>query len=485
MNTCELPLLPLILAEAPVGLAGLLEQEGVPTRRHQAGSTEGRFVLYDSRRADAPPLANGQTAIDVHFLRELAGGDPWRELADSQAELVRWSVGHLLVREQVARVDRRVLRQRLLGALRARLERAGGVWMRVGAFPFPYRTAFNFRFDHDVHLPADFDAALDALEGHEAAASHYVCGAAYEPQPEALARLRGQDVGAHGYYHHTYPDAESNRRNIARGLDVLRRAGIRPSGFVAPHGRYNQALVSVLGELGITHSSEFGFAYDELPLWPAGANVLQVPVHPICLGLCLDAAARLPDAGADELRSAADAMAGHFCRLAVAKHAAGEPIFFYGHPDRRLGRYPWVLSSVLRTIEQLPGIWPVTLTRFAEWWRARSELRVSVERQGDRLTIRTTQRPLACEAVGELVRDEGIATLRLDGAVVHARLEQLSFEPRPPRPPLPCERLGSPRDLRSFVCRWLDWEKETPIDEIYGRPVRSWMKRTLRRIRSR
>ncbi len=78
--------------------------------------------------------------------------------------------------------------------------------------------------------------------------------------------LRGFDVGSHGYRHHTYHFAKDNLANVRRGIGVLRQAGLEPSGYAAPHGRFNRGLLAGLEELGVTHSSEFALAYDELPL---------------------------------------------------------------------------------------------------------------------------------------------------------------------------------------------------------------------------
>ncbi len=70
---------------------------------------------------------------------------------------------------------------------------------------------------------------------------------------------------------------------------MLRSAGIEPSGFVAPHGRFNRTLLIALEMLGVTHSSEFGLAYDELPFAVGSGAVLQIPIHPVCLEIFLEA----------------------------------------------------------------------------------------------------------------------------------------------------------------------------------------------------
>ena len=199
-------------------------------------------------------------------------------------------MGDLWVNEEVARHDKCAIRRQMMASLRALIEAAGGVWMRLSAYPHPYRIAFNFRLDHDDYDAADFDAVCQAIGEHEEACSHFVCASTHEAYPECLTRLRGMDVGSHGYWHHTYRDPEENRRNIGRGIESLRAAGIETSGFVAPHGRYNRGLGEVLEQLGVSHSSEFGLAYDEWPFFPECNAVLQVPIHPVCLGIAMEAA---------------------------------------------------------------------------------------------------------------------------------------------------------------------------------------------------
>src|SRR5690606_30009972 len=139
--------------------------------------------------------------------------DPFDALLDEQAERFQWRIGSTLVSEEVARVDKRAVRSRLMSRLRRLLEQAGGVWMKLAAWPFPHRSAFNFRLDHDEYDEDDFHAVMNAVAGHEASVSHYVCASTHESEQAALLRLRGSDVGSHGYWHHTYYDAEDNLKN--------------------------------------------------------------------------------------------------------------------------------------------------------------------------------------------------------------------------------------------------------------------------------
>jgi hypothetical protein len=477
-----LPLLPLVLSHVPDSLRRGLAQEGIPFVESASDHLAGRFLLFDSAREPRRTSIGPQTTLDVRRLTSGEREDPFVALEDEQSKRHRWQIGGLDVSEEIARVDKQAVRQRIMARLRAALEAEGGVWLRVGAFPFPYRCAFNFRIDYDEYEPADFHATLDAMRGREDAFSHYVCGAAYEAQRDALDRLNGRDVGSHGYWHHTYLDPTENLRNVRRGIDVLRAAGIEPVGFAAPHGRFNRGLHSALAVLGVTHSSEFGLAYDELPFFPGGSDVLQIPFHPIGLGIFLDAARRARTRGAPTELAAADIASAHFRRIAQTNYHAGKAIFLYGHPTRRLGRYPHVVGDILRTVSEFAAVWQTTLAEFARWWRARAEVSLRVHREDRHIVCHVLHRPASYRCALEFWRGEHVAPMPLDDSVIRFAPEALAYQARRdlalPRP----VRVDRSEGLRGSVLRYFDWERVTPASEINARWWRGWVKRTLRRL---
>lgn len=481
--TCDerYPLLPLILHRVPWAVREVLAQEGVPFRWYTPGLPEGRFVLLDSRRVRRPAIVPGQVALDVAQLRN-GPHDPLAELQDERSARQRWRIGGITVSEEVARVDRRAVRQRLVRRLRGLIERAGGIWLAVSPFPFPYRTALNFRIDYDQYDAADFKATLGAIAGREEATSHFVNAAAYLRHENALAQLRGLDVGSHGYRHHTYRSVEENLANIRRGIETLRTFGIEPSGFAAPHGRFYRPLLFALEILGIGHSSEFGLAYDELPFVPRGSHVLQIPVHPICLGLFLEAvdgqAARRRSATRHLVRLACE----HFLATMQGKYRAGEPLFFYGHPTGRLGRHPELLHTVLETGSALSLVWKTTLSGFAAWWRARAQTQLRVVRRGEKYLVLLDRQPSGYQLAVDYWRGTHVARMPLAGRSLMFAPASLVYERRVACPAAPPVRANRPEGLRSRIRRWIDWERETPLEEIPRGDWRHWAKRTLRRF---
>lgn len=483
MDHGHLPVLPLLLGDVPSPLRTWLKQEGIAYRDHLSPGAAGRFVLFDSRTSVPPTLITGQVAIDVDRLRAASRSDPFDGWLDTGVTQGWWKLGPLSVSEEIAEIDRREIRERSLRILRGMVEDAGGIWLRLAAFPYPYRGMFNFRIDYDEYDADDFHATLAAIADHATACSHFICGSSYEAHPKALAELRGCDVGSHGFHHHTYHDFEANLRNIHRGIEVLQAAGINPSGFVSPHGRWSTALAQALEQTGISHSSEFGLAFDELPFWPQGTRVLQLPVHPVCLGLFLDAATQREGTDPMEPRQAADLAATYFSRVARAKYLAGEPVLLYGHPTRRLGRHPQVLQAVLDEVSDFSAIWSATLTEITRWWRARDAVQVRVWSKQGKVVVQLDRRPARYRLAGELMRDEHAAVVPLDARIVRFEPGALIFERRTagnvPRP----IRVDRAESMRSRLKRLIDWERVTPVDEIDTSSLRGWVKRAIRRSR--
>jgi hypothetical protein len=485
MNDNTLPLLPLVLADIPATLRSALAVEGVPTCG-QTSATIGRFVLFDSRRSVPPQLRDGQQAVDVDGVRDTFEGDPFVELTSRATYRTWWQVGPWQACEETSVVDRRRLRRDVLDKLRTTIEARGGVWMRLAAVPSPYRTAFNFRFDHDEFVASDFTAVMDAVAGRETMTSHFVCASTHQAAGDALRRLDGCDVGSHGFHHHTYRTFAENGLNIARGIETLRRWGFEPSGFAAPHGHYHAELAAAITACGITHSSEFAAVYDDVPQWiDDGGDVLQLPIHPVCLGIVLEAAAREHRHDAELQHRAADDTADYFLATAEAKRRARDLIFLYGHPDRRLGRYPHVLRQLFATVETWPDVWTTSLTEFQRWWRQRAQIRFTVRESAGSYVVDVTDPAEGYTAALEWLRGEAVATLPLDRPTIHLSRDAASFEPIAaddlPRP-IRREPIGG---WKERLRRSLDWEYATPIDEIDASRLRGRLKRGLRRWKAR
>jgi hypothetical protein len=264
---------------------------------------------------------------------------------------------------------------------------------------------------------------------------------------------------------------------------VLESRGIEPSGFAAPHGRFNRALLAAMEALQIGHSSEFGLAYDDLPFFPRQSNVLQIPVHPVSLGLFLEAAERQHPGRPAKAQQAVQTALDYFRQTARAKYHSGQPVFFCGHPTGRLGRYPQVLRAVFDTADSFGAIWKTTLSEFAAWWRARAEVRLSAARHGEQFTVTVERQPAGYPLGIEYHRGRHVARMPLAGRSLRFHPAALAYENRTARPTVHPVRVDRAEGLRGRFRRWIDWERETPIEEIPAGSLRNWAKRALRRLR--
>jgi hypothetical protein len=436
-------------------------------------------VLFDGRRV-APAVVRARlspdhVAIDVDGLRGGEPVDPFEAITDARPAPACWEVGGRALRERVARFPKGAIRRRLVGKLRAAVTSAGGLWARLAPFPFPYRSAFNFRADLDEPQVEDYDRFARARRKLADCCTHFVSTAAYYGVPAVLDDLLRFDTQSHGHYHVVYRDPVANRRNLVRAHELLMDAGFEPVGFAAPHGRWNPGIDGVLEDLGYAYSSDFQLGYDDLPFfpWRGGrfSKVLQVPIHPVCEGLFFEA-------GAVGGRPVVEYLRG----VVRAKVAAGEPAFVYGHPERRLGRHPEVLAALEAVISGEPLLWRVTLTEFALWWRWRSERRWSVEPRGaGRFEVQFEDwcgaRPLALE----VVRGRHVASVPLRGPRTALRLDELAYELRPDGSDLPVPTVASrPLSLRSAVREAIDWETVTPLHELPVGTIADRLKKGLR-----
>ncbi|WP_337173656.1 hypothetical protein [Paludisphaera sp.] len=478
--------LPLLLWKTPPGLELILAQEGVAFEvvrdAHPFAFRGGRFVLFDGRRESPAAmrllLTSGQAAIDVDAYRKGEPVDPYDALVDDRPMRAAWRVGGYTLRERVARRPKALIRERIIARLREDVLARNGVWARLAPFPHPYRSAFNLRVDMDEPVAEDYFRFAAARGPLDDCTTHFVSTAAYQAERRVLADLSGRDAQSHGHYHHVYRDTEANLRNLDRADLILRDRGFEVEGFAGPHGRWNAPVDDAMEALGYSYSSDFQLGYDDLPFfpWKAGrfSSVLQVPVHPICEGLFLDAGA------ADGRRVAA-----HLAAVVAEKVDAGEPAFVYGHPERRLGRMPEVMMALAAALDRRPLVWRTTLTEMARWWRWRASRKwLAIARGPGRVEVQFEEWDAGYPLALEVFRGEFRALLPLSGPRTVVDLESLAFERRPVParraavPPSPDRR---PDSWRQVVRRAIDWETVTPIDEIPDATIAGRVKKGLRR----
>jgi hypothetical protein len=475
---------PLLLWKTPPGLEVILAQEGVAFETIKEARPyslrAGRFVLFDSRVVATNELrrhlAPHQIAIDIDALRDREPVDPFVAILDHRAARATWALDSATLSERVARFPKAWIRRRLIDRLRAAIQRAGAVWIRLAPFPYPFRAAFGLRVDLDEPAPGDYHRYARALGPLAECCTHFVSTHAYGHNAGVLSDLRRYDTQSHGHFHHVYRDPEANRTNVERADRILRGCGFQPRGFAAPHGRWRPSLDDALEDLGYSYSSDFQVGYDDLPFYPwkrdRFSRILQVPVHPVCEGLFLEAGMQDPEVIGDYMR-----------RLIASKLAAGELTIVYGHPERRLAVMPQVLKAMANVIEHEPLVWRTNFTELARWWRWRGERRwLAIPRDQDRLEIQFDEWDRKYPLALEIQRGRFRSLFPLSGPRTTLSLDDLAYEridiDQPSQSPPVMDR--RPPGLKRVVQAALDWETVTPLDAIPRSSIPNRVKRGLR-----
>jgi hypothetical protein len=477
MHEQPLPLLPLILDQVPDGVRRALAQEGIPCRDRTASDAAGRFVLFDSRLGPPSPLTVGQTSIDIAEFAQSADANPFDALSDERLGWVEVPFGRRTIRIRCAAIQKRALRHQALQALRDRIERAGGIWLRVAVAPYPYRSLLSVRLDHPSFDAADFVSAMNAVSPHGGVVSHYLAGEVCATPGVPWTRLKDADIGILGYRFEAFREIESLVDNLQRGLAEARNLGFEPTGVATAPGTPSCELMSALEWLGFSHHSGFDLAYDESPWLIAPHDLVQIPIHPISLTDILDAGS-LAARASHSARSTAlalDMAAMYYCDLIRSRVQTGEPVVLHGSCPGALGRYSEVLERILGFAKTMGGLWQTTLSGLAAWWQARSRLRLTVLQQDDgRFTIAGRHLPSDYRVAIEYCRGEHVAPMLLSGPMVEFSPEALAYENRKPRERSK-NRMTPAERLRSLGHR------EGEIGEPGDHDEPGWASRTLGR----
>jgi peptidoglycan/xylan/chitin deacetylase (PgdA/CDA1 family) len=285
--------------------------------------------------------------------------------------------------ENVSRVNKALLREMVIDSVKRNIFLQDLPYIHLDYYPRGYRTLCAFRVDCDVTERESFYGLLQHSAKHELPLTWFIDVGAQKSYLKDIAGIRkdGHDVQLHCYEHRTYRTYRDNERNIRMGKDLLENAGIPVKGFASPYGRWNLELNRVLEDLKFTYSSEFAVGYDDIPFNPCLrkriSGVLQIPVHPICIG-------SLKKAGC-----LTDEMNTYFERIIRTKYERNSPIILYGHPKNEMDKFPEAVDFIFSRLKEKNDVWLTTMTEFAEWWQKRLMVDFKISIENGYLTIIT------------------------------------------------------------------------------------------------
>jgi hypothetical protein len=366
-------------------------------------------------------------------------------------------------------------------------EKQGLLFPAVSLYPFGYRTLFSFRVDADEYDAGVCAAFFEKATRHSTGTTVFFSAANFlraVPLIQSCASS-GFEVFSHAFYHHTYSSYRQNLCNIRKAASFFDSLRVSRLGFAAPHGRWNQGLQRALEESGYGFSSDFSYDYDNYPSFPLSrsgfSTVLQIPIHPVCSGICLEAL-KGPLSHAD--------LAAYFESIFEKKYLSGEPIIFYEHPTAWTVKEFALIDQWFSRARNASDVWICQLGEFAGWCMGRDRLRLKVSQEPHSSRI-----DIDC---GDMSASKGVyalnlyrkgseeyAQVRLSGAVSSHESTGLRFHERAlgeekekERVPLPGMDL-----LKRLVKRSLDWETVTPLSELVVEDLGTAVKKVARFFR--
>jgi hypothetical protein len=317
--------------------------------------------------------------------------------------------------ERVSTISRGGIRRLVARSLEILHHHRGLPYAHLWYYPSDAKSVFAFRIDADQGRPGEIDELYKLVRAHDIPAAWFVDVKNQQLFLPMFSSMEHQEIGAHCYEHKVYESAQQNEANIRQALSLLNGAAIKPEGFVAPFGAWNEGLGKAIRNCGFVYSSEFAYDYDNLPSFPLLgseiSNVLQTPIHPIGIG-------SLRRQGYSD-----DQMKRYFDFVTSLKLSNREPLVFYHHPKD--GHH-----EVLRHLFELvrdPRVIPMFLGEYANWWKRRLKVKPQIEKSGSTLRVSANKGPDSCWL--RISKPDGTESFAPIGNELN--METMSWELRP------------------------------------------------------
>ena len=268
--------------------------------------------------------------------------------------------------EVVSQVSKGTVRQLVFSLLKGMHHRQDLPFIHQWYYPGTERTIFTFRIDSDKGTKDQVEEIRSLSERHSVPTTWFLDVKCHEEWLPYFRTFGTQEIALHCYEHVLYRSASLNIQNFRKASTLLHSVGLFPKGITAPTGGWNHAYAGSIRELGFTYSSEFAYAYDDLPSFPnLNGEVFplpQLPIHPVCIGTMLRA--RMTD----------EMMVRYYRSYIDRQLELNEPICLYQHPTHR---HNGVFEEVFQYIDSL-SIAKLSYSDYAEWWKQRDSCRTPV-----------------------------------------------------------------------------------------------------------
>lgn len=234
---------------------------------------------------------------------------------------------------------------------------------------------FGFRIDSDFGSKEKLDELYHLLKAEKIKGTWFLHVKQHEEYLDHLKSYENQELAFHGYEHGTSSSPAKTSINLNRGMDVLSDHGIKPNGYCAPYGIWNQAMWDTIKDFDLHYLSDFSISYDAIPhtLSIDQREYLQIPIHPICTG------------SLSRIRYTSSMMEEYFLNYAEQQIGLQKPLMLYHHPMQKGHE---ALKSIFKWVNEmkLPSL---SFIEIASFCQERASLSFEAHLHNGALTIST------------------------------------------------------------------------------------------------
>ncbi len=311
--------------------------------------------------------------------------------------------------ERVSTVSKHTVRLLLHSILKYLFHHQSLPYIHSWYFPESAPSVFCFRIDTDGATREQLEDLFVLLHRHHYRASWFVDIESQQEHLPLYKEFEGHDIGVHCFSHQHFNTVHDFQSDLKRACEVMLMHHLPLTGHASPYGDWNDSFDRIVKEAGFEYSSDFSYDYDSIPSVSA-AGLLQVPVHPICIG------------SLKRHSYSSNDMKQYFESVTERKIALNEPLCYYHHP--RDG-YLDVLEHLFRNIASLK-IPHLTLKEYAQWWKQRNSFMFQCTFDQNSLTFTSSSTIPPMLAFHVSHPQKGKLFLKSTGSF---QLESLSFHP--------------------------------------------------------
>ncbi len=281
--------------------------------------------------------------------------------------------------EVVVRVSKGEIRKLVYSSLEFLHHQKNLPFIHKWFYPKNEQTIFTFRVDSDKGNKEEITMLHNVCKKFSIPTTWFLDVKSHEPWISLFKDFHNQqqEIGIHCYEHNTYSTFEENYQNFNKAYTILKQHQEKIFGASAPYGTWNESVTTAFEKIGLEYSSEFSLDYDNLPFFPIINNrfsqVLQLPIHPMCVGSFRRA------------RFTNNDMVAYYKNFIEKNISLREPIFLYHHPTH----HHWEVFENIFNHIRTKNIFTLSYHNYTEWWKKRMLMNASLSLENETQSLKT------------------------------------------------------------------------------------------------